>query len=343
MLLLRSRKILAVIVLCIVFKNFKLQDAERVSVAPKKQNPTIDIVSIGSKTKYEFQRAQHATFGSHPFVRFFFNITEDDDVEQDCSTRLQWTDALQISDFCRGRRKDIKEKYNLLHNIKGWFQIPHKLRRRADKKGVAGWLCAQKRPMAGLWKAVQKYRETSQDGQLNLPDYLMIMDDDTYYNMNSVVEGLREHEQQEQLSVYELKPFVVAGCIIRFPPRPWQWSIPYGGWGTIFSKGALQAMLQPLNCSATVALRNATTTTTAGSLYRSPDKKTEYYSSILCPSIQNDLLGERKLFQDGMSLTDLMYRYVMHEPYTNYANWDVGFCLHSDWVWACKCINTVKF
>jgi len=48
-------------------------------------------------------------------------------------------------------------------------------------------------------------------------------------------------------------------------------------------------------------------------------------------------LGEAFLFQDGMSVADLMYKFVTHWLYTGAEeNWDrlggPGFCMHSDWV-----------
>jgi hypothetical protein len=45
----------------------------------------VDIMSIGSKTRLNYQEAQRSTFAKHMSVRFFFNITEDDDADVNCS------------------------------------------------------------------------------------------------------------------------------------------------------------------------------------------------------------------------------------------------------------------
>jgi len=53
-------------------------------------------------------------------------------------------------------------------------------------KNTPGWLCAQKRPARGLIKAIRAYQTQGDDNEshfTSLPDYLIIVDDDTYYNM----------------------------------------------------------------------------------------------------------------------------------------------------------------
>jgi len=59
-------------------------------------------------------------------------------------------------------------------------------------------------------------------------------------------------------------------------------------------------------------------------------------SAIFCPKLAKDRIGEYQVYRDGMSLADVMYAYVMKEPYVDQVNWSLGFCLHSDWVWGCK-------
>ena len=297
--------------------------------------PIIDILSVGSTTRPDHQRAQKATFGKHPSIRHFFAITEQDDVDQDCHDRLTLRDVLQISGFCGGLRKDIQNTHRLLYDFKNKFANPEWLQR--TKKSPVGWMCAQKRPMAGFGKALQTYRQNSNDTkqpqQLDLPDFLVIMDDDTYYNMESVVQGLKEIQEDHPLSDGGLGGFVVAGCLIRSKLKRFRWSFPFGGWGTIFSRDALEAMLQPLHCGD---LHDSNSTSFIQETPTSKDTDASFYSSLFCPKLMKDRIGELKVYRDGMSLADLMYRYVMREPYTDHANWDVGVCLHSDWVWGCK-------
>ena len=300
-------------------------------------SPTIDIISVGSETRPEYQKMQKATFGSHPSVRHFFAITEQDDVDQDCHDRLTMLDVLQISGFCGGLRRDIEHKHRLLFDFKNKFANPDWLQRTT--KNPPGWMCAQKRPMAGFGRALKAYRQhTHQTGQqpqeLDLPDFLVIMDDDTWYNMEHVANGLKELQEEAFLSDSGLgTSFVVAGCLIRSKLKRFKWSFPFGGWGTIFSRGALEAMLEPLYCDDMVSTNNIAVNMES---YVENSNSTSYYSSLFCPKLAKDRIGELKTYRDGMSLADIMYNYVMREPYLDHTNWDVGFCMHSDWVWGCK-------
>jgi hypothetical protein len=117
----------------------------------------IDIVSIGSKMRLDFQQAQAATFGRHSSVRYFFNITEDDDADPTCSDRLSNEDAYAISSFCKRRRYTDRQ---LL--MKFWRNQYGRKEWLAKKAAPAGWMCAQTRPTHGLHTAVTKYRSLMQ-------------------------------------------------------------------------------------------------------------------------------------------------------------------------------------
>jgi hypothetical protein len=288
------------------------------------QHPVVDIISIGSLTRVEYQKAQQETFGRHPSVRHFFSITEMDDVDKECTARLTWRDVQAISGFCGGLRKEIKNQHRLLYDLKVKFAKPEWLQR--TKTDPMAWICAQKRPMAGLWKALKVYEaHPSQE----LPEFLILMDDDTYYNMEGVSQGLISL-QKEVLFNHEEDSVVLAGCVIRGRLKRFKWTFPFGGWGTIFSRGALEALLQPMHCSAST---NASRTESTSIYAR---KSTQSASAIFCPGLMKDRLGEYQVYRPGMSLVDVMYAYVMQEPYLDHANWTLGFCLHSDWIWGCE-------
>ena len=52
---------------------------------PQARGLVLDFLSIGSLSRLE---AQRSTFGSHPSVRYFFNVTEDDDADPTCSSSV---------------------------------------------------------------------------------------------------------------------------------------------------------------------------------------------------------------------------------------------------------------
>lgn len=289
-------------------------------VKQKQQYPVIDIISVGSLQRPQYHAAQRATFGGHPSVRRFFAITERDDFDPDCNDRLQWRDVQNISGFCGGLRRDIQHKHRLLYELKVKFAKPQWLER--TKADPAAWLCAQKRPMAGFWKALNSYRNGTTISEEELPDFLVVMDDDTYYNMEQVADGLVSL-RKEQYEQFQDDSMVLAGCTIRSRLKHFKWSFPFGGWGTIFSKSALETLLEPLHCG------NATNDSDAfqGS------ENSNSLSARFCPKLQKDRIGEYQVYEDGMSLASVMHAYVRKEPYADHARWDLGFCLHSDWIW----------
>jgi len=168
------------------------------------------------------------------------------------------------------------------------------LRRKANSPG---WMCAQTRPIHGLHHLLKFYQANGAD----LPDFLIIMDDDTYYNLPLFHEYFTRHYPDSS------KPVAVAGCRVRSPVRKVNFTIPFGGYGLTLSKGYLSNLRRPIHCPR---------------------------DQQMCHAIRRtNHLNEREVFQDGMSVADLIYAYSTHQPFTNFSSWTTGFCLHSDWVW----------
>lgn len=189
----------------------------------------IDVMSVGSKRRSTYQDAQRNSFAKHRAVRFFFNITEDDDAETNCSETLRREDTLSISKFCRsvrGRDSRWGSQQLLMRHLENFYATVPWLKRHHP-----GWMCAQTRPSNGFAKVIAQYRAMKEThGDTVLPDYLFICDDDTYVNMNVV-----EH----YMSAFDSKiPRAIAGCLYRSEqPVELEFSFPHGGFGTIFSKG----------------------------------------------------------------------------------------------------------
>jgi hypothetical protein len=61
--------------------------------------------------------------------------------------------------------------------------------------------------------------------------------------------------------------------------------------------------------------------------------KMDTFSKEVCSQVNANQIGEKALFKDGMSVSDLQNAYTTFQPFTKYAEWTTGFCLHSDWVW----------
>ena len=118
------------------------------------------------------------------------------------------------------------------------------LRRKANSPG---WMCAQTRPMQGLYHILQFYKTTKED----LPDFLIIMDDDTYYNLPLFHEYFQRHYPNSSKSV------AVAGCRVRSPIDKINFTIPFGGYGLTLSKGYLSNLLRPIHCPEDQAMCRA--------------------------------------------------------------------------------------
>jgi hypothetical protein len=244
-----------------------------------------DIISVGSLLKQDFQKAQQNTFGTHRAVRNFFRITEQNDTDATCYTNLTMTDVKSIIGFCK--------------NLEGQSDISAILRRRLFwPNRHPGWMCAQKRPVEALFAVFQHYRATSQE----LPDYLLIVDDDTWLNMESIY--------QNALSQYKSDtPHIVAGCLWSRPKRI-QFQFPYGGYGSLLTRAALERLLTPVDCS----------------------QQTTDFSILFCWRLEQNTVGEATFYKPGMSVAELMFAYASRLPFTHLHKWinGTGYCFHSD-------------
>jgi hypothetical protein len=256
----------------------------KVQTHPENKDIVVDILSIGSKSRMEYLESQQKTFASHSTVRNFFYATEQVDADQECSSKFTNLQFLRISNFCH--KKQWRTNQMLMEDLKPIFSNP-------DIHST-GWLCAQKRPVHGLFKLQQHYRETGQ----SLPDYLIIIDDDSFYNMDLF-------EQNFQGGKYSMEPRAVAGCRIipRLKVSQSSFSFPYGGFGLTLSRGFLEALLKPLDCST--------------------DRK-------MCFRLAQNQIGEYAHFQKGMSVMDVIQEYAATTKFTESTKWTHGYCMHSD-------------
>lgn len=185
----------------------------------------VDIMSIGSKTRLNYQEAQRNTFATHKSVRFFFNITEADDSDPNCSDNFGPEDSYAVSKFCHAHR--WKSEQFLMRYLKQPYARKRWLQNKASPHG---WMCAQARPSHGLAKMIAHYRIMKEThGNAAVPDYLFVADDDTYVNMELF---------EQYMSTFDTNiPRAVAGCLVRSPINEVNFTIPFGGFGTIFSRG----------------------------------------------------------------------------------------------------------
>jgi hypothetical protein len=296
----------------------------------------IDILSIGSITRPHYQQAQLETAGRHPAVRNFFPITERNDTEATCHVELNMSHVYAVHHYC-SRKKKVG--YPLLN----WFNLLFASPQYLKKKGHApGWLCAQKRPIDGLVSVISQYRQrlstkvNSTTAAAVLPDYLFVVDDDTYVNMDPVLEQLLFILFQQHDGSTIKNAHYIAGCLSR--ARFMNFSFPYGGWGTFVSRAALENWMRPIHCtpaSTTTTTNSSRTETTARRLQEfeepRPSIEKDPFVSHACGRLSENRIGEANVFRNGMSVSDLLYAYTMDQAYLDVVKWSgPGFCLHSD-------------
>lgn len=259
---------------------------------------TVDILSVSSIYHTDLLNAQRNAIGAHISVRNFFNVTENDDADRNCHKDLTWDHVSKVSNFCRRRLQESSPRYfsKEFQTFKASFARTQWLEKKASP---AGWLCAQKRPVSGLLKITAVLTATT------LPDYLIIMDDDTYWNIELFQEYFESRNSTEG--------HVVAGCMVRLPVHTINFTFPFGGFGTVLSRGALMNLFQPLNCGSLDNISN--------------------FQDVRCRQIAKNMVGELHLYREGMALVDLIYAYVNEEHYRDVDNWNQGFCMHSDWIY----------
>lgn len=318
---------------------------------------TIDILSIGSRTLPLLQQAQYTTWASHPSRRFFVVANELDDPDPDCSVNVTAANqyAYSLAHQCGGNMgKRFWQSHNSTSSITdAWTNHFARQQWLEGKANPGGWMCAQRRFPAALSKLLRLYREAAavvvaeaeEDRVVSaeiFPDYLIFVDDDTAVNIEYISKALclqpkerdeeqRQHKkvstQQKNDNVKQLLepqlphvPTVYAGCLVRMPPvQTIKFSFPYGGFGTFFSRGALERFATPLQCNFEEYSKDSM-------IRRSDPWLLSSFAKEVCRQLLPSAkvhVGERTLFTRGMSVSDLMGAYIASKQHSS--------CLHSDW------------
>lgn len=168
--------------------------------------------------------------------------------------------------------------------------------------------------------------------------------------------------------------------MIRERPDKHNFTFPWGGFGTIFTKKSIERFVDPTrNCP----FHRRDPNENDGTIYAlgdtdellDPKSKTslktmhhreltnDEFQLVVCSRLREDRIGEGHLFEEGMSVTDVMYKYVTNWKYVEAENnWKTdpnhlvppkfkeivkpgfhqlpkfipgGFCFHADWAIGC--------
>ena len=256
---------------------------------------TIDAISIGSKYNVEQMKGQARSWASHWSVRYLFGATEQDDADPQCHEKVTAADFNDFFKFCDAKNYT----YQPVKPFRTW-QFPN-LKWLQEQGKAVGWLCAQQRFAHAVGKVGRFYRKEGK-----LPHFLVIQDDQTWYGMNQMVSYLATRNNST--------PFVSAGCKMLLRLNIEDFTFPSGGFGMVLNQVAIARLIKPIYCN------NQTTT--------------DVHMRKVCLQLEENVVGEKMAFQDGMSISDLMDRHAAMLPYRNYRDWksDHGYCMLGDWV-----------
>lgn len=57
------------------------------------------------------------------------------------------------------------------------------------------------------------------------------------------------------------------------------------------------------------------------------------FVAFACQRLAEKNLNEHQVFEDGMSVTEIIGALAATQKYSQWQNWTRGFCFHSDWLW----------
>lgn len=200
----------------IMWKYGKLYNEQQPQEPPQHSASGLvfDTLSIGTQKNLGLLEAQSRTWGSHKGIRHYFAATEVDDADPNCYLTLNKTTIDNIVNTCVNDQPLAKEGFKIQYT---------KFSTGSANAGIppAGWICAQQRFAVALEKLGTFYkRELAGVENFTLPDYLMMQDDDTYYNMIRIEEFLRDKDPDV--------PLAEAPCLIRHTKLQ-NFSFPWGG------------------------------------------------------------------------------------------------------------------
>jgi Glycosyltransferase 61 len=261
-------------------------------------NPTIDIISVAGRTSSTKQLQSHPgstllvdaqakTFGSHPLVRNYYRTT----------TKVNETNTRCFSTQIEQQQE---QAYSSCIDPNDHAESNEEL------------YCAQMRMINGLNDVLEKYKT---DGTAEIPDYLMLIQDDAYLNIDTLVSTF-------QKSYLPHEHHIIAGCTNRLrmfdkeKMNEDNFVYPIGRLGSIVTRGAIERIIQPIYCNVDDHDMNR-------------QQQDNAFNRWACWRLEQNYLGEKIYFEDGMSIGELMYTYSSKTPEILIQQWNhSGYCLY---------------
>lgn len=219
-----------------------------------------------------------------PSVRSFWWLAEIDD-DPVCHQKFNPLKHIEkckdedVDPWKGGRRTRESRMFADLH----WDEESFIFHGHTDSSLYSGWICAQRRVGYAIGLKGMDYKKT-----MDLPDYLIIIDDDTFINLDLFVEKMKDQNVSE--------PRTFAGHV--FKQKGFEF--PWGGYGVFIPRASIERLVTPLYCNNT---------------------DIQGFEKKACRRIEENLVGESDVFESGMSISDLAYmmskrdRFCMHSDH----------------------------
>ena len=225
-------------------------------------------------------------------MRHFYPITELNDADKSCVTDLTFDQYQKIVSACRW----VKGQSETLRTFRS--ELFRSMNNSTE------WLCAQKRAIDGLHLAMENYKIQKS----SIPDYLILIDDDTYLNMDALVKTFQESYSPND-------NHLVAGCTY-LGIKNSHFVYPVDGLGNFFTRATIERIIQPVHCHS-----------------NNTGQRMDPFVKWACWRLDQNLIGEKQFFIEGMSIGDLMFAFASGLSFTGVDEWDgtdTGYCFHSE-------------
>ena len=165
-------------------------------------SPIVDVVSIGSMSRLDYLTAQVETWASHRSTRHFWGFSEAQDFNQECAFSFSPSELEEYVTGCQDILRTFENQDDDL--LKTFFSNFYGATEGGIRSGDAGWICAQRRLGRTFGWLHSQYAE----GVTVIPDYLVLVDDDTYMDMEEVLKLLKGKEDEREGGA-----FGMSGCL----------------------------------------------------------------------------------------------------------------------------------
>lgn len=265
----------------------------RSNSSPNDSDLKLDVVSVGYERKSQYMKMQLKSWASNVNIRSFWGLTEND--EQEKNMKCEQIDISEHIDTCK-----LQYEQNPVYLEKFKTNIYDK-RYFARKKEPVSWICAQSRLVLGLGKKFKEYKKRVNlfGATEALPDYLMIVDDDTYIN----IDLFSDFVNSKNSSI----PVAYSGCRENLITN-------MGGFNLFLSRASIQRLITPLTC--------APRKTNARGL-----SSISEWEATICKQLEENVLGEYELFYPGMSLSDIAFEFASKKQFCLFSGWFMKYLI----------------